>query len=122
MGDEKKPDQPQGDAWKMPEPIFRSSPGKTPKKLDLSQEEVPTEPGFSEMETEEDVAVPSGVIGSEPSQGVRPSTKIRVRHKKKGGCAKLVLTLIGLVAAAVIIILGAMVYLLFYYRAPETAF
>lgn len=115
MSDDKEKGTPQENTWKMPDPVFRSSQGKGPKPVLTDQEDVPTEPGFSEMQTEEDLAIPDG------PQSVRPSTKVRVRTKKKGGCARTFLTIIGLIAVLAIALVSALIYFLFYYRPTDTA-
>ncbi|MEQ1642509.1 MAG: hypothetical protein ABL959_03565, partial [Pyrinomonadaceae bacterium] len=58
MSDEAKKDQAANGEWTMPEPVFRSSDGYTPKTAIHSvQDEIPTEPGFSDDETEEDISL-----------------------------------------------------------------
>ena len=120
MSDETKKEDPKGAEWQMPQPVFRSSPGKTPNGAAVSQEEIPTEPGFSDRTTEE-VEVPAE-FADRQNQTVRPSTKVRVRHKKKGGCARAFVTIVSLITVAAIVIIGALIYFLFYYRPAETVF
>ena len=110
----------------MPEPVFRSTEGFTPKTaLHSVQDEIPTEPGFSDDETEEDITLPDARDNSgdeeKGGQSVRATTKTRVRHaKKKTGCAKIFGLLAGAIvlsAAAVVVIL---IYFLFYFRPTDT--
>ena len=124
MSDEtKKGDAPPPEHWKMPEPVFRSSPGRSPNDPPApTQDDIPTEPGFDEMETEENVDLSGVESDPDSSQSVRQSTKVRVRgKKKKGGCARTFLTIIGLVAVLAIGIVSALIYFLFYYRPTDTA-
>lgn len=91
------------DGWEMPEPVFRSSTGFTPGSKD---------PGTDIPET-----------GTSAPQSVRVKGTPSQRHKKKkGGCAKfftLLAVLIGLLIGSAIV---AVIYFLFYYRAPSTTF
>lgn len=89
--------------WTMPEPVFRSTPGRTPGQD--PEKDIPTEPA---NKTEQSVRVKET-----PSQ----------RHKKKkGGCAKfftLLAVVVGLLIGSAIV---AAVYFLFYYRPASTTF
>ena len=123
--DNKKPDENAG-SWAMPEPVFRSTEGYTPRSaISGAQDDIPTEPGFSD---EDDVPTEAPRGQSEddddaPHQSVRASTKIRVRHhKKRSGCAKVFGVVAGALALTLTTILMVLVYLLYFYRPAETTF
>lgn len=129
MSDEPNKEKDTGEKWVMPDPIFRSSDGHTPKTAALDpQKDVPTEPGFDGEDAEVNVIVsPSGISPSgevsdsdSPAQSVHASTKTRVRHhKKKGGCAKALGLIAGAVALSAIAILIVLFYFLFYFRPTD---
>jgi hypothetical protein len=127
MSDEtKKPEQNTG-GWEMPEPVFRSSEGHTPKSPALGpQDDIPTEPGFSDDTTETSIELPvetDETTVDDQHQGVRASTKTRIRHhKKRSGCAKAFGFFAGAIALAVFAILIILVYFLFFYSPAETSF
>lgn len=127
MSDEtKKPAQEDG-GWVMPEPIFRSSEGHTPRTAQFGpQDDIPTEPGFSDETTDETIEIP--VVSEEPDveephQAVRATTKTKIRHhKKRSGCAKVFGLIAGAVAVALTSIFLVLVYFLYFYRPAETTF
>ena len=128
MSDEAKKDLAAGGEWTMPEPVFRSTDGYTPKTAVHSpQDDIQTEPGFSEDETEEDIPV-AGNDGdtsddSAPHQAVRASTKTRIRHpKKRSGCAKTFGLIAGAIALSIFAIIAAVVYFLVFYKPADTSF
>jgi len=114
--------------WTMPEPVFRSTEGFTPKSAVHSlQDEVPTEPGFSDDETEEDITLPDApeeVAGEEASgQHVRASTKTRIRHpKKRSGCAKTFGLVAGAIVLSVIGMIAAAIYFIVFSKPADTSF
>ena len=64
--DNKKPDENAG-SWAMPEPVFRSTEGYTPRSaMSGAQDDIPTEPGFSD---EDDVptAIPNAAASDSDS-------------------------------------------------------
>ncbi len=128
MSDEPKKDQAAGGEWTMPEPVFRSTEGFTPKSaIHSAQDEIPTEPGFSDDETEENIALPDSpeeTADEEKSgQSVRASTKTRIRHsKKKAGCAKTFGLIAGAIALSIIAIIAAAIYFLVFYKPTDTSF
>ena len=94
------------DEWSMPEPVFRSTPGKDLRaSSDDPEKDIPTEPA------------------NRSEQSVRVKDTPTQRHKKKkGGCAKfftLLAVIIGLIVGSAIV---AAVYFLFYYRPASTTF
>lgn len=126
MNDETNPELEKVETWVMPKPIFRSSEGHRPKALADSQEDIPTEPGFSDDETEEDIVLnttPPDPDGAESAQSVRATTKTRVRHqKKRSGCAKAFGLVAGAIALSIFAIIAVVVYFLVFYKPAGTSF
>lgn len=95
---------PREDEWKMPEPVFRSTPGRDLRIKD-SDKDIPTEPA------------------NKPEQMVRGKETPTQRHKKKKrGCARfftMLAVLIGLVIGSAVV---ALVYFLYYWRPASTTF
>ena len=127
MSDEAKKEAANGE-WTMPEPVFRSTEGYSPKTaLHSVQDEIPTEPGFSDDETEEDIALPDSsedeIDEEKGGQSVRASTKTRIRHhKKKSGCAKTFGLIAGAIALSIFAIIAAVIYFLVFYKPADTSF
>ena len=127
MSDEAKKEAAGGE-WTMPEPVFRSTEGYTPRTaLHSVQDEIPTEPGFSDDETEEDIALPDtsedAIDEEKGGQSVRASTKTRIRHhKKKSGCAKTFGLIAGAIALSIFAIIAAVIYFLVFYKPADTSF
>lgn len=128
--------------WKMPDPIFRSTEGKTPKSARnlIDQEEIDTEsPEFSEADTdefdtepvdqdevdtetpdqEEDTKEYPAATADEAKPQVRASEK---PAKAAGGCARTMLMMVGLTTFAILALVAVLIYLLFYYRPANTTF
>ena len=127
MSDEPKQDDNTISEWTLPEPVFRSSEGHTPKAtMFVLQDDIPTEPGFSDDETEESIDLssePDEPIEDDIHQSVRPSSKTRIRHhKKRAGCAKTFGLLAGAIALSAIAIAVVLIYFLFYFRSGSTTF
>ncbi len=127
MSDELKQPEENTGTWVMPEPVFRSSEGYTPKTAARGrQDDIPTEPGFNNEDTEESLDISENVESvheDDHHQSVRASTKTRVRHhKKRSGCAKLFGIIAGTIAVALTSILFVLVYFLFFYRTSDTTF
>ena len=128
MNDETQKDQAADGEWTMPEPVFRSTEGYSPKTaLHSVQDEIPTEPGFSDDETEEDIALPDSsedeIDEEKGGQAVRASTKTRIRHhKKKPGCAKTFGLIAGAIALSIFAIIAAVIYFLVFYKPADTSF
>ncbi|MEO6051968.1 MAG: hypothetical protein ABIP78_11645 [Pyrinomonadaceae bacterium] len=101
--------------WSMPEPVFRTSEGNTPKSPVAVFE-------GDEYETEaantDEPAEPSSDISDEIAIAI--TDEMPVYKPKSRGCAKnflFIIGLIGVIAAALIILA---VYFLFYFRPAET--
>ena len=121
--------------WVMPEPVFRSSEGHTPRRAPEANfsDDMPTEiankddsafarpvpaseADTAEIETDTDDDKAEAPAASETST----DTPKAAQPNQKGGCAKsflFIVSMIGLTVAAVII---ALIYFLFYYRPAET--
>ena len=127
MSDEPKQDDNTIAEWTLPEPVFRSSEGFTPRSALLGpQDDIPTEPGFSDDETEESIdlsAHPDEQAEDDIHQSVRPSSKTRIRHqKKRTGCAKTFGLIAGAITISAAAIVVALIYFLFYFRSGSTTF
>lgn len=146
MSNEPKSDDKTIDAWVMPEPVFRTTPGHTPKVGHLPDPaaDFPTEPGFSDAGETEDLASPSTVdlsaddIPTEPGFSDAPTIEIeglQAREAaenapikvastpptpKKRGCARSFMTVVSLIVLAVIGVVVALIYFIFYYKSADT--
>ena len=127
MSDEAKKEAAGGE-WTMPEPVFRSTEGYTPKSaVHSAQDEIPTEPGFSDDETEEAIALPDAPDETSDEekggQAVRASTKTRIRHsKKRSGCAKTFGLMAAAVALSIFAIMAAIIYFFMFYKPTDSTF
>lgn len=129
--------------WQMPEPIFRSSEGRTPKlaRKHGHEDEVDTlSPDFSEADTDEiDVDAPNqDEIDTETPEPVgeeipvapvyeeqppsRNSVKAVAAEKQAGGCLKTISMIVGTIALSIIVLLIALIYLGFYYQPADRTF
>ncbi|MEQ1603498.1 MAG: hypothetical protein ABL999_01365 [Pyrinomonadaceae bacterium] len=146
MSDEAKSDNGE---WTMPDPVFRSSEGRTPKSAknyvdpddidtaapefsEADTDEFDTEPADqdeidtetpetgAEDDTKEYPAVTAADVTEEPSEPVvRTSEK---PAKSAGGCAKNVLMMFGLTTFVVVAIVAVVIYFLFFYTPANTTF
>lgn len=121
MSDEQKPDKP-NDGWVMPEPVYRSSPGHVPKSIHLTDdaEDITTQPGFTDQDNV-DTLVPDFVDAGETPTVDSIKVASAPPAPKKGGCASSILTVFGVIALAVIGIVIALIYFLFYYKSADTS-
>lgn len=129
----------------MPDPVFRSSEGRTPKsaKNHVDPDDVDTAaPDFTEADTDEfdtepvdqdevdtdtpdldddseedtkEFPVVSSDLPAEPLTTEKPA-------KSAGGCAKSVLTMFGLTTFVVVAIIAVLIYFLFFYTPANTTF
>ena len=95
-----------GDGWSMPEPVFRSSEGRS-VKADDPEADIPTEAADRVFST--DASVSPG------SQSIRPKTDRHIRHKNKRKKSFWEQNAKGLIVLA-IFLLGALIYLAWLYR------
>ena len=121
MSDKPQSDDKTLDGWVMPKPVFRTTPGHTPKSGHLTDpaDEIPTEPGFDDQDTI-DTLVPDFVDISEPPAAAPVKVTAARPKLKKSGCARSILTVVSLVALAVIGVVAALIYFLFYYKLADT--
>jgi len=102
------------ETWTMPEPIFRTSAGKSLRKtdLDLIADEIDTEianrPDDELVKTTRDKA--EAEVKPLPASG----------QAKKGGCAQSFLMTLGMVVLITAVLVAALVYFLVSYRPTET--
>jgi hypothetical protein len=130
MSDEPTPkDQKPTDAapaiggWVMPEPVFRSSEGHTPKSASIGgQEEVDTDvPALDPMDITLDASDELANAETDEIAAPVPAAIAPPQASNKSGCAKnvvVILSVIGFIAAAVVV---AVVYYLFYFRPADTS-
>jgi hypothetical protein len=105
MPDEK--DKP-NDGWSMPDPVFRTSEGRSVKSdIDDPESDIPTEAADRDFPTES--SVPIG------PQTVRPKPNRRIRHANKRKKSFWEQNAKGLIVLA-IFLLGALIYLAWLYR------
>ena len=122
MSDNTKPDDITVSDWLMPEPIFRTTPGRTPKSVHetLDAKEVTTQPGFTDEDFVDTITPESADVRPDPTEKEVKVTVAPVKPKKKRGCASSFLTVVSLIVLAVIGVVIALIYFLFYYRAADT--
>ena len=130
-----------GSSWVMPQPVFRSSEGVTPKnRADISEDatEVANVPDISEEPTEVANIEDMSDLPTEAANVADPAANASHQHEtptaerirvippqtktSKGGCALSALAIVGLIAVAVVGIALALVYYYYYYSAPVGAF
>ena len=121
MSEETKPDDITVSDWLMPEPIFRSTPGRDPRIVDQmgGLDEMTTQPGFSDQD-EIDTLTPGFEEPSETPADDPANVTATAVKPKKSGCFRSFLTVVGLITLAVIGVVIALIYFLFYYRAANT--
>src|SRR5687767_7993334 len=119
MSDEATPKDQNGE-WVMPEPVFRSSEGRTPgAKSEAATDEIELEiPPGEETPTDDDQAevfdeTSMNHVRAIPSKPVEP---------KGGGCAKSAFLTFGIIAFVVIAVIAAAIYFLFYSATPNGNF
>ncbi len=151
MSDDTKSDDNTVSEWAMPEPVFRTTPGRTPLKADHLPDptaEMPTEPGFNSaptVETEvarsaESIDVSQDDIPTEPGFQDAPTVEIdglqsleeaeipvdkpakvtaSPAKPKKRGCGRSFLTVVSLIVLAVLGVVIALIYFI-YYKSADT--
>lgn len=93
--------------WSMPEPVFRSSEGRSVKsEAETPQSDIPTEQANRELETEPAIKL---------SQTVRAQENRRSRHKNKRRRSYWERNAAGLIVLGVLV-LGLLIYIAWLYR------
>jgi hypothetical protein len=95
------------DGWSMPEPVFRSSEGRTVKADVDVESDIPTEQANRDFSTESSI--------STGTQAIRPKANRHVRHLNKRKRSFWERNAAGLIVLAVFL-LGALIYLAWLYR------
>ena len=119
MSDDTKPDDITVSDWLMPEPVFRSTPGRTPKSVHetLDAKELTTQPGFTDEDNIDtlapDFAEAEEALTDEPVKVTTAPSK-----PKKKGCARKFLLVMGMIALAIVTALVALIYF-FYPVRPD---
>lgn len=119
MGDVPKPENETGGEWKMPEPEFRTSEGRTLGRVADSIADDPTEPGFSDPQigNEND---PLGVNAAPAPANDQSKVPTQGKVKKKSGCGRVVAWILALILLVVAIVVGLLIYFIYFYRPAET--
>jgi hypothetical protein len=95
------------DTWSMPEPVFRTSEGRSLKdEPEAPQSDIPTEQANRDLETEPAIGL---------SQTVRPKENRSLRHKNKRRKSYWERNAAGLIVLGVLLI-GLLLYLAWLYR------
>jgi hypothetical protein len=138
-----------GTSWVMPQPVFRSTEGVTPKKSHKALSEEPTETAnvvdFSEDPTE---VANVADISEEPTETANvegisePPTETTVEEEdisdlptaerlrvipaqpttSKGGCALSAIAIVGLIAVGMVVVALALAYYYYYNTTPVGTF
>lgn len=125
--------------WQMPEPIFRSSEGRTPKparRFDDTEEVDTLSPDFSEADTDEiDVDSPNqDEIDTETPESEEPKSAVyeeqpparnavrAVAEKEAGGCMKTITLIVGTITISLIAVIIAVIYFGFFYQPSDRTF
>lgn len=111
MSDEQENKEPDSKPWIMPEPIFQSSEGYTPKSALVRD----AFGGPSEHETEDALSESTDTIDdlSPPMKDVPDA--LSSKPQKGRGCANVLISVIGVIAAIILVVLIVLVYFLFWY-------
>ncbi len=122
MSEEPKSDDNQIGDWTMPEPVFRTTPGRSPKNLHqtVDADDITTQPGFTDEDNIDTLPPDFADAGESPTVESIKVTPTSPKPKKRG-CARSFLTVVGLIALAVIGIVIALIYFLFYYKSADTS-
>ena len=124
-----------GTSWVMPQPVFRSTEGVTPKKSHKDVSEEPTEVAnvvdFSEDPTEianvADISEePTETADVEDISDLPTAERLRVIPEQpkasKGGCALSAIAITGLIAVGMIVVALALAYYYYYSTTPVGTF
>jgi hypothetical protein len=122
MSDDPKLDKPD-DGWVMPEPVYRSTPGRSPGEIHQAEStgDDTTQPGFIDQDNIDTLApnlVDPDEVPTEKPIKVKAAEPLQ---KKKRGCARSFLTVVSLIVLAVIGVVILLIYLLFSHK-PDGPF
>jgi hypothetical protein len=116
MSDEPKPIENSAE-WAMPEPVFRTSDGHTPKGPPT--DEVDTETPDA-MNADDHLPVISDADAAATTEEMPAYKPAPVPKPKGGGCFKSFLFILGAIALFAAIIVAALIYFLFYYKPTDS--
>jgi hypothetical protein len=119
--------------WNAPEPVFRSTQGRTPRtaKGYIAEDDIDTAaPDFREVDTDEFDTEPmpfaevsmGGEIGSEPTATPRPTPTPAPPPSQSGGCLSTLLTMLGVATFLFAVLIAIALYFLMYYTPRSTTF
>jgi hypothetical protein len=117
MSDLPKPESEPGGEWKMPEPTFRTSEGRTPGTASPAMDDEPTEPGFSGAASA-NANDPLGVNADVPEAAAAPVQPVVAA--KRGGCRRAMTWLLAVILLSIAIVSGLLIYLIYFYRPADT--
>ena len=115
--------------WVMPKPVFRTSEGHTPSSAKSAySDDLPTEIAnrdeseFAKAPSEADTLETETTETDDGETTEDPVAKAAAQTtpKAKGGCAKSFLFIVSMIGLAVVAIIIALIYFLFYYQPAET--
>lgn len=118
MSDEPNPIE-KTDGWQLPEPVYRTSEGHTPKAPPA--EEVDTETPDDEFAK----TLPAPVLSDEAAAAITEEMPAYQRapeppQKPKSGCFRSAILIVGVIALFALSIVIALIYFLFYFRPADT--
>jgi hypothetical protein len=121
MSDEPKLDLP-SDGWVMPEPVYRSTPGRSPGEIHQTENtgDDTTQPGFIDQDNIDTLA-PDFVEAEETPAAAPVKVTPATPKPKKSGCARSFFTVVSVIVLAAIGIVIALIYFLFYYKSADTS-
>jgi len=108
--------------WAMPEPVFRTSEGVTPKnRLKNDASEPVADP--AEIATDPESLTPADPVEDPPEQETSERIKVIAAQPKtkKGGCASSIMAILLMIVIGLVAVLGVLVYL-FYSTPPPDPF
>ncbi len=122
MSDEPKSDKPD-DGWVMPEPVYRSSPGRTPQSTPqtASADDITTQPGFTDEDNIDTLApdfVDTDDVPTEKPVKVKPAEP---KPKKKRGCLWWFLFIVGIIVLAIVAYFTLVVWIFSRYFGSESS-
>lgn len=104
--------------WVMPEPVFRTSEGRTPGSSEPIFEGDEHDTESPDDETNEFAETLSDI---EPATA-EPVVVKAAEQKKTGGCFQTILVMFGVVGLSIILFIAVVVYFAFYWHQPDTTF
>lgn len=114
--------------WKAPEPVFRSTEGRTPRTANsyIDADDIDTAaPDFREVDTDEFDTDPAPVAKAEMGGAVAAKPTVRptpAPQPTSGGCFSTLLAMFGVATLFFAVLVAVAVYFLLFYTPPSTTF